>query len=126
MEAQSLIALADLVVSAGGTMNREAVALGTPVYMTYAARLGGVDEALGARGSAATAREPRAMDLSSSPDRSEKRVRRDPAVLARPCSKPSGRCPCGRVQAVMLGAHVGHGRPVRTSPRWWCRLRSRR
>ena len=44
VDAQSLIALADLVVSAGGTMNREAVALGTPVYSTFAGRLGGVDE----------------------------------------------------------------------------------
>src|SRR4051812_16745495 len=35
VDAQSLIALADLVVSAGGTMNREAVALGTPVYTIY-------------------------------------------------------------------------------------------
>src|SRR6478735_8969031 len=34
VDAQSLIAFADLVVSAGGTMNREAVALGTPVYTT--------------------------------------------------------------------------------------------
>ena len=32
VDAQSLIALADLVVSAGGTMNREAAALGVPVY----------------------------------------------------------------------------------------------
>ena len=31
IDAQSLIAHADLVISAGGTMNREAVALGTPV-----------------------------------------------------------------------------------------------
>ena len=46
VDAQSLVALADLVVSAGGTMNREAVALGTPVYTTYGGRLGGVDEAL--------------------------------------------------------------------------------
>ena len=34
VEAQSLVGLADLVVSAGGTMNREAAALGTPVYTT--------------------------------------------------------------------------------------------
>lgn len=46
VDAQSLVALADLVVSAGGTMNREAVALGTPVYTTFGGRLGGVDEAL--------------------------------------------------------------------------------
>ena len=46
IDAQSLIALSDLVVSAGGTMNREAVALGTPVYGTFSGRLGGVDEEL--------------------------------------------------------------------------------
>ena len=46
IDAQSLIAHADLVVSAGGTMNREAVALGTPVYTTFAGRMGGVDEKL--------------------------------------------------------------------------------
>ena len=43
VDAQSLVALSDLVVSAGGTMNREAVALGVPVYTTFAARLGAVD-----------------------------------------------------------------------------------
>jgi predicted glycosyltransferase len=50
IDAQSLIALADLVVSAGGTMNREAVALGTPVWTTFAGTLGAVDEALIADG----------------------------------------------------------------------------
>jgi predicted glycosyltransferase len=50
IDAQSLIALADLVVSAGGTMNREAVALGTPVFTTFAGRMGAVDEALIAEG----------------------------------------------------------------------------
>jgi predicted glycosyltransferase len=46
----SLIAAADLVVSAGGTMNREAVALGTPVYTLFAGRMGAVDERLMAEG----------------------------------------------------------------------------
>jgi predicted glycosyltransferase len=46
VDAQSLIAAADVVVSAGGTMNREAVALGVPVYTTFQGRLGAVDEAL--------------------------------------------------------------------------------
>ena len=50
IDAQSLIAYADLVVSAGGTMNREAVALGTPVFTTFSGRMGGVDEALIAEG----------------------------------------------------------------------------
>ena len=50
IDAQSLVALADLVVSAGGTMNREAVALGTPVWTTFEGRLGAVDERLIAEG----------------------------------------------------------------------------
>ena len=50
VDAQSLVALADLVVSAGGTMNREAVALGTPVATTFAGRLGAVDAGLVADG----------------------------------------------------------------------------
>ena len=50
IDAPSLVALADLVVSGGGTMNREAVALGTPVITTFEGRMGGVDEALLADG----------------------------------------------------------------------------
>jgi predicted glycosyltransferase len=46
VDAQSLVAFADLVVSAGGTMNREAVALGVPVYTTFAGSLGAVDHSL--------------------------------------------------------------------------------
>jgi predicted glycosyltransferase len=46
IDAQSLVASSDLVVSAGGTMNREAAALGVPVYTTFAGRLGAVDESL--------------------------------------------------------------------------------
>jgi uncharacterized protein len=46
VDAQSLVALSDLVVSAGGTMNREAVALGVPAYTTFAGRLGAVDTVL--------------------------------------------------------------------------------
>src|SRR4029079_14418577 len=50
VDGQSLVAGADLVIRAGGTMNREAVVLGTPVYTTFAGRLGGVDERLIAEG----------------------------------------------------------------------------
>ncbi len=46
IDAQSLIAFADLVVSAGGTMNREAAALGTAVYTIFSGRSGAVDESL--------------------------------------------------------------------------------
>jgi len=63
VEAQSLVALADLVLSAGGTMNREAAALGTPVYTTYGGRLGGVDEALIRSGRLRPLTDPRALEL---------------------------------------------------------------
>ncbi|MCB0877827.1 MAG: DUF354 domain-containing protein [Thermoleophilia bacterium] len=50
VDGASLVATADLVVSAGGTMNREAAALGVPVYTVFAGRMGGVDERLLAQG----------------------------------------------------------------------------
>lgn len=50
LDGASLIAAADVVVSAGGTMNREAAALGVPVYTVFAGRMGGVDERLLAEG----------------------------------------------------------------------------
>jgi predicted glycosyltransferase len=80
VDAQSLIALADLVVSAGGTMNREAVALGTPVYTTYGGRLGGVDEALIREGRLRPLTDPRALEVSKRDGHGE-RMRRDPDVL---------------------------------------------
>ena len=63
IDAQSLIAYADLVVSAGGTMNREAVALGTPVFSTFTGRMGGVDEALIADGRLQVLADPAALRL---------------------------------------------------------------
>jgi uncharacterized protein len=80
VDAQSLIALSDLVVSAGGTMNREAVALGVPVYTTFAGRLGGVDEALIREGRLRPLTDPRALELVKR-DGDAGRVRRDPADL---------------------------------------------
>ena len=81
VDAQSLVACADVVVSAGGTMNREAVALGTPVYTTYGGRLGGVDEALIRSGRLRPLTDPRALELTKF--RGERRpLRRDPAVLS--------------------------------------------
>jgi uncharacterized protein len=81
IDAQSLIALADLVVSAGGTMNREAVALGTPVYTIYGGRLGGVDERLIHDGRLRPLTDPRGIEVTK--HRGERRVlrRRDPALL---------------------------------------------
>jgi predicted glycosyltransferase len=81
VDAQSLIALSDLVVSAGGTMNREAAALGVPVYTTYGGRLGGVDEQLIRDGRLRPLTDPRALDLQKRDRGAFARTRRDPAEL---------------------------------------------
>jgi predicted glycosyltransferase len=81
VDAQSLIALADLVVSAGGTMNREAAALGVPVWTTYGGRLGGVDEELIRQGRLKPLTDPRALDLRKREPAADERVRRDPAEM---------------------------------------------
>jgi hypothetical protein len=80
VDAQSLIAFSDLVVSAGGTMNREAAALGVPVYTTYGGRLGGVDEALIREGRLRPLTDPRALELVKR-DGEGGRVGRDPKDL---------------------------------------------
>jgi uncharacterized protein len=80
VDAQSLIAAADAVVSAGGTMNREAVALGTPVFTTFSGRLGAVDERLIRDGRLVQLRDLAQLDLDALPPRGE-RLRRDPNLL---------------------------------------------
>jgi predicted glycosyltransferase len=80
VDAQSLIAAADAVVSAGGTMNREAVALGVPVFTTFGGRLGAVDGGLIRAGRLVRLERAGDLDLDALPPRRE-RVRRDPEVL---------------------------------------------
>jgi predicted glycosyltransferase len=82
IDAQSLIALADLVISAGGTMNREAVALGTPVYTTFEGRMGAVDERLIAEGRLRKLSDVADLDLAKrDPSERPVRIRRDPRGL---------------------------------------------
>jgi predicted glycosyltransferase len=81
IDAPSLIALADLVVSAGGTMNREAVALGTPVWTTFEGRMGAVDERLIAEGRMNRLVDASELPLSKRADAGTERVRRDPQLL---------------------------------------------
>lgn len=50
VDAQSLVSYADLVISGGGTLNREAVALGTPAYTVFQGVMGAVDTDLIAQG----------------------------------------------------------------------------
>jgi predicted glycosyltransferase len=85
IDAQSLIAFADVVVSAGGTMNREAVALGTPVYTVFEGRLGAVDERLIAEGRLRRLSSPDDLEIVKRTEAgtAAERVRRDPALLTR-------------------------------------------
>ena len=46
LDGANLIAFADLVISAGGTMNREAAALGVPAISVYAGEWAAIDEEL--------------------------------------------------------------------------------
>ena len=83
VDAQSLVAFADLVISAGGTMNREAAALGTPVYTTFEGRLGAVDEALLREGRLRRLEDPGDVRLEKRRPGGELRVRRDPRELVK-------------------------------------------
>jgi len=60
VDAQSLVHFADLVISGGGTLNREAAALGTPAYTVFQGEMGAVDTALMEAG--------RLRRISSSPE----------------------------------------------------------
>lgn len=66
LDGANLVAAADLVVSAGGTMNREAAALGVPAATVYAGRWAAVDEHL--------VREGRLKRISSREDLASLRV----------------------------------------------------
>jgi hypothetical protein len=83
VDAQSLSAFADLVISAGGTMNREAVALGTPVYTTFEGRLGAVDEALLREGRLRRLTDPDEVRVERRSEHGGLRVRRDPRELVK-------------------------------------------
>ena len=61
-------------------MNREAVALGVPVYTVFAGRLGAVDEHLLREGRLRPLRSADDLDLRKR-TASKERVRRDPALL---------------------------------------------
>src|SRR5207249_4043497 len=50
LDGLNLIWHSDLVISGGGTMNREAAALGVPVYSIFRGKLGAVDRYLSSTG----------------------------------------------------------------------------
>jgi uncharacterized protein len=46
LEGKNLVYYSDIIISAGGTMNREAAVLGTPTYTIFAGKMGSVDKNL--------------------------------------------------------------------------------
>lgn len=72
-----------LVISAGGAMNREAVALGMPVYTTFEGRVGAVDEALLHEGRPRRLADAADVTLERRPEHVGLRVRRDPRELVK-------------------------------------------
>ena len=84
VDGRSLVAFADLLVSAGGTMNREAAVLGTPVWSIFEGRMGAIDEQLVREGRLRLLRDPEAIDVRKKPAATwRNRVRRDPRDLLR-------------------------------------------
>jgi hypothetical protein len=83
VDGRSLAGLADLVVSAGGTMIREAAVLGTPVWSIFEGRLGAVDEQLEREGRIRFLRDPADLVVEKAPANRQRRGRRDPAELLR-------------------------------------------
>jgi uncharacterized protein len=82
VDGRSLVSFADLLVSAGGTMNREAAVLGTPVWSIFEGRLGAVDEKLAAEGRLRFLTDPAQLEIRKKPPGAWRdRVRRDPADL---------------------------------------------
>jgi predicted glycosyltransferase len=80
IDGPSLVARSDLVVSAGGTMNREAAALGVPVYTVFARQVGAVDQKLIDDGQLRMLTSADAIEIRKRGEARE-RERRDPALM---------------------------------------------
>lgn len=76
VDAQSLVYYADLVISGGGTLNREAVALGAPAYTVFQGVMGAVDLDLIAQGRLHRLESADALTFEKKPAVGD-RVRRD-------------------------------------------------
>jgi uncharacterized protein len=81
VDGPSLLATADVVISAGGTMNREAAVLGAPVYTVFAGRIGAVDERLIAEGRLRQLTSADEIELVRRPEAAREWRRRDPDRL---------------------------------------------
>jgi predicted glycosyltransferase len=83
VDGRSLVAFADLLVSAGGTMNREAAVLGTPVWSIFEGRQGAVDELLVREGRLQLLRRPDELEIAKKQSGGKRMMHRDPGELLR-------------------------------------------
>ena len=74
-----MIAASDLVISAGGTINREAAALGVPAASIYAGKWAAVDEGL--------VKEGRLLRISANTDLDKLAIRKKRAAEPRKSGK---------------------------------------
>ena len=81
MEGANLIAASDLVISAGGTINREAAALGIPVASVYAGKWAAVDEELVKEGRLKRLSKPQDIDALVIDKKRDMRPRRSLGVI---------------------------------------------
>lgn len=65
LDGLNLIYWSDLVVSGGGSMNREAVVLGTPAYTVFRGRMAGVDQTMIANGELGIINSPEDLERLS-------------------------------------------------------------
>ena len=104
VDGRSLVAYADVLVSAGGTMNREAAVLGTPVWSIFEGRTRSVDEKLVEEGRLKILRDPDQVSVERKPaDAFERRTRRDLADLLRLAILAPGRSERTFHRAIALG-----------------------
>jgi predicted glycosyltransferase len=75
LDGSNLIAAADMIISAGGTMNREAAALGVPAATNYAGKSAAIDEEL--------FREGRLIRIQNDADIAKLDLRKKPSRTAR-------------------------------------------
>ena len=75
LDGPNLINASDLVISAGGTINREAAALGVPAFSVYAGQWASVDEEL--------IKEGRLQRISTAADLLQLRIQKKPAANPR-------------------------------------------
>jgi predicted glycosyltransferase len=87
----NLIWYSDLVISGGGTMNREAAALGVPVYSIFRGKIGAVDRYLATQGR---------LTLIESPEQVPTKL------LLRPRERPSSPSLSGQGALEAIVAHV--------------------